>query len=302
MSLLLSPLTSQARPLFEFYLDQSGRTLSAYSFIIHCLWSDLFNFYWSVRDDHFLLFAEYDRCFYMPLPPLGSRDARIVRTCFDWMDAKNPNNAISRIENILEAELAFYQACGLSVSTADSEYLYLRQALMGLQGNRYKTQRWACNRFEKQYCPCIRPYRLLDQAAAMTLFEKWEKGRAMRHPEYIYLKMLCDAKLLHRRILLDGPKLGMMGLVIEVDEGMVGYTFGFLLNQETFCVVAEVTDLNYTGAAAYLFRALCKMIPGVRWINVMGDSGLENIRRVKLSYRPEKCVGAYVAQYDRCGL
>jgi hypothetical protein len=74
---------------------------------------------------------------------------------------------------------------------------------------------------------------------------------------------------------------------------VVGYTFGYALNDETWCVLFETCDARYSGCAAYIFREFCAEMKAFRWINCLDDSGLENVRRVKESYRPSLRLPVY---------
>lgn len=293
----LKPFQPDTRPIFDSYLEQTGAPLSAYSFLTHYLWRDHFSFSWTVHRDHFLLFAEYDRCFYMPLPPLGPPDPTVVLDAFAWMDRKNPDRSISRIENIAEAEIGFYQECGLTTEWKAPEYLYRRAALAGLKGDRYKAQRAACNAFEKQAHSTERPYRSADEAAARTLLQRWVKDRTERHPDPIYRHMLQDSKSVHRHALAEAEELGLNGWVIEVSGDLAGYTFGFQQDRETFCILLEVADLKWKGAAAYLFRSFCRSLTAFEWINAMDDSGIDSLRQTKESYRPERKIGCALARH-----
>jgi uncharacterized protein len=161
----LKPFLPETRPTFERFLQTEGAAASPYAFLTHFLWRDHFSFHWTIHRDRFLLFARYDRCVYMPLPPLGPHDPQIVLDCFGRMDAENPDPAVSRIENILEADADRYREAGFVVEPKEPEYLYRRAALAELKGDKYKSQRAACNRFEKEYHPADRPYTLKDEPA-----------------------------------------------------------------------------------------------------------------------------------------
>src|SRR5581483_633073 len=177
----LAPLSLDTRPLMARFLHTEAATISAYSFPAHFLWRDHFSFHWAIYREHFLLFARYDRCIYMPLPPLGPPDRQVVLDCFALMDRENPDRAVSRIENIAEADAGFYREAGFSVAPKDPEYLYRRAALADLKGDKHKSHRAACNRFEKEHRPVGRPYASGDAAAAWGLFQKWSADRAARH-------------------------------------------------------------------------------------------------------------------------
>jgi hypothetical protein len=292
----LRPLQPDTRSVFESYLETTGAPLSAYSFLAHYLWRDHFSFSWTVHRDHFLLFAEYDRCLYMPLPPLGPRDRTAVLECFDWMDRVNPDRSISRIENIAETDIGFYQECGFTIEWKAPEYLYRRTALSELKGDRYKAQRAACNSF-KRHDPVDRPYRFSDESVARTLLKKWIQDRIERHTDPIYRQMLHDSESVHLHALAEAADLSLTGWVVEVSGALAGYTFGFPQDHQTFCILFEVSDLQWKGAAAYLFRSFCRSLIGFEWINAMDDSGIPSLQQTKESYRPERKVGCALARH-----
>ncbi len=294
----LKPFQPDTRPLFENYLEQTGAPLSAYSFLTHFLWRDHFSFHWTVHRDHFLLFAEYDRCLYMPLPPLGPPDRTVLLDCFARMDRVNPDRVISRIENIPETDIGFYQECGLTTEWKAPEYFYRRSALAELKGDRYKAQRAACNFFEKHHSPIARPYRSSDEAAARRLLQKWVKDRVERHSDPIYRYMISDSESVHRRALVEAGELGLTGWVIEAAGELAGYTFGFPQDRQTFCILLEVADLEKKGAAAFLFRSFCRSLTAFQWTNAMDDSGIPSLRQTKESYRPERKIGCALARHS----
>jgi len=292
----LQTLHPETRNRFDRAVARLPRPLSSYALAAHLLWRDHFTFRWTEVHDHFLLFAEYDGCVYMPLPPLGPPDRAIIADCFSWMDRRNPDPRISRIENIAEEDEAFYRDAGWITEAKAPEYVYSRSALADLRGDAYKTPRGSCNAFVRRCQPTDRPYRPADQPAALALLSRWQGQR--QHTDPIYRQMMLDSESVHRRALAEGEKIGLTGWVIEVNGDLVGYTFGFPLYGDTFCIALEVTDLTLSGAAAYLFRTFCSVLTGDRWINTMDDSGLENLRRVKAAYRPIRRLGCFLARQD----
>jgi uncharacterized protein len=68
------------------------------------------------------------------------------------------------------------------------------------------------------------------------------------------------------------------------------------LDKDTFCILYEITDLTIKGLSQFIFRQFCSELKDYRYINVMDDSGLENLKRVKLSYRPLKVIPAYIVK------
>jgi hypothetical protein len=295
--LQLQPLVPATRVVFERHQARAPRPLSAYALTAHLLWQDHFTFYWAEVGDHFFLFAAYDGHLYMPLPPLPSPDPGMVAACFDLMNARNRHPGISRIENIAEEDAPFYRAMGFALLPKDPEYLYARSALVDLQGNRHKTARWACNHFVRHHSsphPTDRCYLPSDLPACLNLWRRWRSRRS--NPDRVYQQMLDDSESVHRRMLTETETLGLTGWVIEIGGELVGYTFGFPLSRDLFCIASEVADPDHSGAAAYLFRAFCRALSDYEWINTMDDSGLENLRRAKERYRPDRRAASFLAR------
>jgi hypothetical protein len=269
--------------------------LASQSFAYHYLWRDHFQFWWSQTKSHLFLFAGYDDHLYLPIPPIGCFDPAAIETAWKRMARKNKNPAFSRIENVPEESAEAYRRLGFRLLPKDPEYLYLRSDLVRLSGNRYKSERWACNRFERSHRPSILRYTSAMEPACRDLFLRWKEERARRDRGADYRAMLEESRSVHWRALAEAEAIGLTGRVLQTERGIVGYTFGYPLNPETFSVHLEVTDLAQSGASAYLFRAFCRELSSYRWINTLDDSGLENLRRAKEAYRPVRLLSSYIA-------
>jgi hypothetical protein len=54
-----------------------------------------------------------------------------------------------------------------------------------------------------------------------------------------------------------------------------------------FCILLEIADLSIKGASQYIFWKFSSELKDYTYINIMDDSGLLNLKTVKLSYHPE---------------
>jgi len=86
--------------------------------------------------------------------------------------------------------------------------------------------------------------------------------------------------------------------VVKVADRVTAFTLGFPINPGTFCVLYEITDLSIKGLAQFIFRQFARDLKGYRYINIMDDSGLGNLKKVKLSYHPVRAVAAYIVQRE----
>ena len=104
-------------------------------------------------------------------------------------------------------------------------------------------------------------------------------------------------------LLRHSGQLGLTGRVVTVEGYIKAYSFGFPVDQDTFCVLLEITDLNVKGLSVYLFREFCRDadLEQYKFINVMDDLALNNIRETKMSFRPSVLLPLYiVTEKERC--
>jgi hypothetical protein len=277
--------------------------LSSYSWPPLVVWKDHLQYYWTIIDRQFCLFAQYVDGMFMPLPPLGQDlTEAAVRQCLDRMDAVNAHPAISRMENLDAGHVSFFEAMGWVVKPKEQEYLYDREALVRLAGDPYKTKRWACNRFVRDHrndSVRVERYRSSDLDDCLELFDRWKKQQGESGPPSSQREeermMLEDAASAHRRALENFTALGLIGRVVRLGGKIVGYTVGYPFRPGIFCVLLEVADREIAGLSAYLFREFCRELSDYTTIHAMDDSGLERLRAAKLSYHPSKVLTSYIA-------
>jgi len=164
------------------------------------------------------------------------------------------------------------------------DYIYLREALAGLKGNKYKHKRAGCNYFSKNYKFQYLPYRQNMKNDCLKLFIKWASARKQKFPDLYYHELLEDSFSAHKLAIKNFKALGLAGRVIKIRNKIAAYTFGFELTKDMFCVLLEVCDLKFKGIAEFIFREFCGELTNYKYINTMDDSGLENLRLSKLSY------------------
>jgi hypothetical protein len=127
-----------------------------------------------------------------------------------------------------------------------------------------------------------------DAHACGDLFDRWLDKRRASYEDDIYRAMLVENRPVHRRMIDNAAALGVTGRVVEVNGVLVGYTFGYPLNNETFCVALEVTEPGLKGLAAFIFREFCADadLGPFKFINAMDDFGMPGVAKAKRSWRP----------------
>ncbi len=278
----------------EALLGLKQHSLSAYSLSGIYIWRGIYEIFSApVGPCECIFFKDQLGCFAY-LPPLGNDiDPQVIAGCFRIMDDYNPNKAVSRIENVEEAELSFFTRHGYVHDEKPGEYICKREELAGLKGDRFKSKRAACNFFASNYKFTYRPFRAQDKEGALELYRSWADERGRKSKDKIYLGMMRDNLSAQTEAMDNFRELGLSGRVIEINGKMRAYTIGYPLNEDTFCILFEITDLSVKGAAQYIFRTFCAEL-GYKNINIMDDSGLDNLKKVKLSYHPARIVPSYI--------
>lgn len=274
------------KQLFDSYIRQHPRTLAAYAFENIIMWSALYEIFWiELYGNLCVFFKDTVGCFLF-LPPLGRTPTeRVVCECFSIMDHINKNTAISRIENIQEEDASFFECLGYEVVCGGTDYICRRSDMAYLRGGVFKKKRASAHSFEKSYSFAYRPYRTSDERECRLLFQLWLKERKQKTPDGIYQRLLDDSFTAFKTALKHYEILGFQGRVITVCERIKAITIGYPIDEKSFVVAFEVCDLSLGGIAQFIFRAFCREL-AYPDINIMDDSGLPNLRRVKISYRP----------------
>lgn len=288
-------LTLKDKPVFSKYLGLSRHQLSYFSFENIYIWKKLYAISWlEIKDNLCVFFQDNLGCF-LYLPPLGKKiRPETVKEAFRIMDQLNPHPEISRIDNAEEKEIVFYQRLGYVARGKYPEYLCARAEQAELKGNKFKSKRASYNYFIKHYKFSILPFNLRDKGACLKLYHSWMEKRRALNQDVVYQGMLKDSLSCLEVLLKDYRQLGIVGRIVKVGGKIKAFTFGFRLNREIFCILYEITDLSVKGLAQFIFRQFCAQLAQYKYINIMDDSGLENLRKVKLSYHPARFIPAYI--------
>lgn len=290
----LHKLTIDDKPLVESYLQENKFPISSNHFTSIFIWSGLFQIYLAKIQENLCIFYKDTVGMFMPLPPLGGLpSAETVKECFELMRLCNQNSEVSRIENIREADAGFYTQSGFRAKLKDKEYLALREDLANLSGGAFKHKRASYNHFKKNYKAQVLEYKVSLYQDCLALYRLWMRTRRDKFTDSIYQQMLEDSFVSFKTALKFYEKLDLSGYLVKVNDEIKACSFGYPLNEETFCILFEVYDLNFKGIAQFIFKEFAKKLCGYKYVNIMGASDLENLKKHKLSYRPAKDIGIY---------
>jgi len=308
-------LTARERLLPFFEAHRGAHSFHAFAPIY--IWSDIFDLHYKISVERLLVFAEEDGDCFLICPPLGSGDAlRPAEEALAAMRQLAPRGASPRIQDADDDSarrllaLSTVEGAGWRIRETHVEYLYRRAELAELRGNRYEKKRQLCNRFEHDVKDRRwRPLDVDDLPQAMALYSRWLKERTAAHPDAVYAAQAEASWRALYRALREAEPLGLVARVLEAGGKMAGFTVGCPLHDGglarqspersrrgdggTFHVMFEVSDLSIKGAAQYMFRELCREVQSFDRINAGSASDLDNLARVKESYRPSERLNSH---------
>ena len=292
----LAQLSVKDKGLFDEFLNLNIHELSVYSFQNIYIWKGLFDIRWAIIKNSLCVFFRDKMGCFLYLAPLAEKTTvDIIEKVFVIMDSQNSNREVSRVENIEKKDLSFYLKSGYECKKKSCDYICSRTDLVLLEGDKFKAKRASYNYFVKHNEFEYLPFSLSYNDECLGLYELWMLQRRTKSSDYLYRGMLDDNFDCLRIMLDDYRVLGLTGRVVKIGGEIKAFTFGFRLNKDAFCILYEITDLSIKGLAQFIFRRFCSELKDYRQINIMDDSGLENLKKVKLSYRPIKLVPAYIA-------
>ncbi len=293
----LKELTLKDKIIVNDFLKIRNHELSVYSFENIFICKPFYDIEFCIQNDALNIFYKDKHGIFMILPPLTKElTPDLVQDIFSLMDKINSNKSMSRIENIEEDEVGVYQSLGYKVKPKFCDYLYKRQNLVELRGNGFKSKRADVNFFTKNYRFKINSINSKKREDYYLLFEQWATNRKTNKKEIVYAGMLEDSYKSFKFLMENLDSFSIKGIEIIINGDVKGFTLGYELNKTTFCILYEVVDLNISGLSQYIFKKFCEDLKSYEFINAMDDSGLENLKKVKLSYNPIKEIPNYIVQ------
>ncbi|MDD5567935.1 MAG: phosphatidylglycerol lysyltransferase domain-containing protein [Candidatus Omnitrophica bacterium] len=295
--MVINKLRLGDKKIFDKYLALEKHKLSVYSFANIYIWRKFFDIRWALINNSLCVFFQDKIGTFLYLSPLGKdRNPKTTKEVFAILERLNKNPEFAHIENVEEKDLDFYRESGFRCELKAYDYLCKRVDLAGLKGNKFKSKRSSYNHFIKHNDFSRERLLLKDGSACVKLYNLWQRQRQADNSDRIYRELLNDGSVVLKEALDNYKALGLKGVAIKLNKEIKGFTFGFELNPDTFCILYEITDLSIKGLAQFIFRSFSQELEDYEFINIMDDSGLENLKKVKLSYHPQELVPAYIVR------
>lgn len=179
-----------------------------------------------------------------------------------------------------------------------SDYIYTVTSLASLAGKKLHAKRNYCNRFVQNYPDWhFEPLTPAHFAACRKLLNGWEDA----HETVVNREQSFEEGAIVKAFDAYGT-LALDGGVLYVGSELVAFTFGERTGGNGFDVRFEKANTDFDGSYAMINREfscyLQEKYPDLQYMNREEDMGLENLRKAKLSYRPEFLLTKYNACWN----
>ncbi|MDD5286175.1 MAG: DUF2156 domain-containing protein [Desulfuromonadaceae bacterium] len=237
-----------------------------------------------VGDSTVLLGKGYDEAPYF-LPPLGGDVNRALTVLFS--------------DKLLlygaDEKFAKMHLSGGSIIISEDrdsfDYLYLREELATLPGNRFHKKKNRINYFTTRHHYEVAIYSDHFCKGCLALLDTWSQFATDETDKSLHLEVEATYEALN----LAG-ELGLEGVVILVDGSIAAFALGERLNLETSVCHFEKAGIFMEGLSQLVNREFAsRLFTDCPFLNREQDLGEPGLRNAKLSYHPVELVKKYRA-------
>jgi hypothetical protein len=273
------------RDILSRALQQYQPETSEWTFTNLFIWRSHYGLAWTLLDDCIVILAEHERPSVYAMQPIGRASrGRVGLTLLEWLKKERQivSPCIERADKRFVAELSGIPGLFIEQTRDHFDYVYLRDDLAHLGGNKYRSKRNHINKVQRTYTFSYEPLEKRHLEACLLLQLKWCQARRCEED----LNLLGEWEAI-REILANFPALDLQGGVVIIDGNVEAFTLGELLNDQT--AVIHIEKANPEIAELYtVVNQQCaeKCWGNIRYINREQDLGIPGLREAKTSYHP----------------
>jgi len=280
---LSRPLTIADKPLLDGIFEQLQPRVSELTFAGLYLFRKAHGYKVSKLGDTLVLLGRgYDGGCYC-LPPLGGD---VSGACALLLDA---GLELYGVDDGFAAGYLSGVECRIEEDRQSFDYLYLREELATLPGNRFHKKKNRISYFTARHEHEVQLLSAGHRCGCLQLLDEWGRVAEVEGNQSFNLEM--DATV---EALTLADRLGLQGVVLTVAGVVRAFALGERLNRETAVCHFEKADPFMEGASQLVNREFARLLfSDCRYINREQDLGEPGLRNAKLSYHPAELVRKY---------
>jgi hypothetical protein len=214
------------------------------------------------------------------LPPLGGD---VANACGLLLGA---GLELYGIDEAHASQLLGSVPCDIVEDRESFDYLYLREDLATLPGNRFHKKKNRINYFTARHAYDVHTYSSQHLCGCFQLLDEWGRVAEVEGNRSFGLEMDATTEAL-----AQADSLGLEGVVITVEGAVRAFAVGERLNRDTAVCHFEKADHFMEGLSQLVNREFAhQLFEDCRYVNREQDLGEPGLRNAKLSYHPVELV------------
>jgi len=293
--LKFKPLTLQDKDLFDNYLKPYTFLTCEYSFTNLYIWRKGCEIEYALYKNAIIIKRKDFDNSYNFLQPIGYKKEDLKEITDILIEYKKENNFKFLFKNIeksfMEELKTLYGEQFIIEEDRDNfDYIYKSEKLISLSGKSYHKKKNHYNAFIKNYDFSTAPLSLENLEDCITASKEWCNKNNCKGYLLYELRAIQD-------ILKNKDKLDFIGMVVYVDNKIVAFTLGEIMNDDMAIVHIEKADSDIRGLYAYINKIFVEnYLSSVPFINREQDLGVEGLRKAKESYLPIRLEPKYAVK------
>lgn len=281
-------------------LAVSDRRGCEYSFANNYAWHRLSDSLICLSKDHYILMSFIAGEPVIVLPAGSRSDTEGIEQMISLLDELekyitnngHPFKVCSVTECDLEWMKEFYgDRITYYYDRGSSDYIYLSDNLIALEGKKYHGKRNHIKRFMDNDWS-------FDEITSDDIDDCILFAADLYNSGSDYNGSAAIEQYAIHRFLMNMDYLGLKGGILRCGDEIVGMTLGEQLNSDTFVVHIEKARSDINGAYPMICNQFAKKYAShLKYINREEDLGIEGLRRSKLSYHPEYLLHKYTVSF-----
>ena len=283
-------LSLEEKPIFDELFSRFPPMISEYTFTNLFIWRHAYQIKISRFQNLLCLLSAQGKNSFC-LPPIG--DGNVIecsRMLLQYLKEKGGSPKIVRVPESLVTGIDWKREGFVAELDRDqSDYVYLTEDLIHLEGRKYHRKRNHIKQFKEKYSYQYIPLTAEWIPECLRLETEWCD---LRHCEDI--PGLANESLAIKEIFSHFEALKVKGAMILIDGRVEAFTLGEPLNPETIVIHIEKANPIYEG----LYPLINQVFLENEWskfpyVNREQDLGEEGLRKAKESYFPHHMVNKY---------
>ena len=196
------------------------------------------------------------------------------------------------VDDVLAAQFSNSVKLRICEDRDSFDYVYLRDELATLPGNRFHKKKNRINYFTTRHNYEVQIFSAQHLCGCLQLLDEWGRVAEVEGNRSFGLEMDATTEAL-----AQAAVLGLEGLVVMVEGAVRAFAVGERLNGETAVCHFEKADHFMEGLSQLINREFAqRLFSDCRYVNREQDLGEPGLRNAKLSYHPAELIKKFRMQ------